>query len=93
MALIFKSLKSMNEPAKKELLYKLLYQIMIEIREEAYLKENKKIYGLSDLVHNIPLILLKVENENDYDAIFKKINDKAESLGIQNWLKNALNQL
>jgi hypothetical protein len=83
----------MDEPTKKELLYKLLYQIMIEIREEAYLKENKKIHCLSDLVHNIPLILLKTENENDYDTILKKINDKAESLGIQNWLKNALNQL
>jgi hypothetical protein len=83
----------MNNTQEKELIHKLIYQVLIEIREEATLKDNKKILYLSDLVHNIPLLLLKAENEIDYDSILKKIADRAESRGMQSWLKNALSQL
>lgn len=83
----------MNRIREKELLYKLIYQVLIEIREEATLIENKKILYLSDLVHNVPLQLLKAENENDYNNILEKIGDRAESRGMQSWLKNALSQL
>ena len=83
----------MDSARKKEQLYKLIYQVLIEVREEATLINNKKILRLSDLVHNIPLQLLKAEKEHDYVEIFKKIGDQAESRGMQSWLKNALSQL
>lgn len=80
----------MNE---KELLYKLLYQVMIEIREESYVIKNTKIHALSNLVHNVPLMLLKAEGENDFSEIVKKLQEKGQNLGIQNWLKKAMDNL
>lgn len=83
----------MNNARDKELLYKLLYQVLIEIREEAHLKENKKIFYLRDLVHNVPLQLRNAQNESDYERILKKIEERAESRNMESWLKNALSQL
>ena len=77
---------------EKELIYKLLYQVLIEIREEAHLKGDKKNFLLSDLMHTIPLMLLKADDK-DYSAILKKIEERAESRDMKNWLKNALSQL
>ncbi|AYB29337.1 hypothetical protein [Chryseolinea soli] len=83
----------MDNAREKELLYKLLYQVLIEIREEAHLKENKKIFYLSDLVHNVPLQLRNAKNESDYERILKKIEERAENRNMEKWLKNALSQL
>ena len=83
----------MNKMREKELIYKLIYQVLIEIREEATLRDNKKILCLSDLMHNIPLRLLKAENGNDYEGLLKDVTERAESIGMASWLKNALSQL
>ena len=77
----------------KELIYKLIYQVLIEIREEAHSKENKKVFYLSDLVHNIPLRLLKVNDEADFDKILSDITKNAEARGMGSWLNNTLSQL
>ncbi|HEY9046202.1 MAG TPA: hypothetical protein VIN08_09915 [Ohtaekwangia sp.] len=82
----------MENNKARVLVYKILYQVLIEIREEAYIKENKKIHLLSDMIHNIPLVLMNAENEEDYSKIMKQIEDRAKGLGIDSWLKNALNQ-
>lgn len=44
----------------EEMIYRLLYRALIEIRMEAHRAENNTIYGLADLMHNLPLQLLQV---------------------------------
>jgi len=83
--------KSQNNKAR-EFVYKILYQVLIEIREEAYTNENEKIHLLSNMIHKIPLVLMSAENEGDYSKIMEQIEDRAKALGIDGWLKNALNQ-
>jgi late competence protein required for DNA uptake (superfamily II DNA/RNA helicase) len=73
----------------KEKLFKLLYHALIEIREEAIRIENKKIHLISDLFHNVPLLLNK---EQSYLEILKKIEEKSENLKIKGWLQNVINQ-
>jgi hypothetical protein len=78
---------------EKQLIYRLLYQVLIEIREESHLKENKKIHALSNLMHNVPLKLLKAESDDDFRTILKKIEEKADALEIRKWYDNAVKQL
>lgn len=73
----------------REKLFKLLYHALIEIREEAIRIENKKIHLISDLFHNVPLLLNK---EQSCSEILKKIEDKSENLKIKGWLQNVINQ-
>jgi len=73
------------------LLYKLIYQVLIEIREEAHYIDNKKIGKLSDLVHNLPLKLLKPDC--DYKIVLENLQAQAESIGAGKWLENAVKQL
>lgn len=83
----------MQNDRAKELVYKVLYQVLIEIREEAYIKQNEKIHLLSDMIHNIPLVLMNAETEEDYTKIMRQIEDRAKGLSIDGWLKNVLSQL
>ena len=70
-----------------------MYQVLVEIREESYLLENKKIHHLSNLMHNVPLMLLHAENQADFDAILIKVQEKAEHLGMGKWFSNCSSQL
>jgi len=81
----------MKDDEIKRLLFKVLYQVLIEIREEAYLIDNKKIHKLSDLTHNLPLGLLNEENESE--ELMKKLKLQAKSLGLEKWLEGSLRQL
>lgn len=75
----------------KKILYKLLHQTLIEIRERAHEIKDKKIFALSDMMHNLPLTLLN--DQNSYDDLLKTIEGKAEGHGAKAWVDNALRQL
>ena len=47
----------MKEKLVIKIMYKLLHNALIDIREEAYIVKNKRIYGMADLFHNLPLEL------------------------------------
>ena len=42
---------------EKGFLYDILFNGLLQIREEAYLSKNKKIFWISNLLHNLPLHL------------------------------------
>ncbi len=75
----------------KVLLHKLIYQVLIEIREEAHYIDNKKIEKLSGLVHNLPLKLSKPDC--NYRSIIEELKQQAESIGAGKWLENSIRQL
>lgn len=79
--------------AEKEFLYKLLYQALIEIREESLLIKNKKIFHISNLLHNLPLILNKLKTDDEYKKILSELEDKAEIDGLEKWIHSVKEQL
>ena len=72
----------------RELLHRLIYRAFIEIREEAYRIQNKKIFHLSDLFHNLSLQLER--NNESYDEMLNMLQISAQEKGSQSWLDNAI---
>jgi hypothetical protein len=58
---------------------------------EAHQIQNKKIFHLADLLHNIPLALDKVPDEAAYDEILDQIIEKAKDKGIEKWVEYVIN--
>lgn len=77
----------------KEFLYKLLYQALIEIREESLSIKNKKIFHLSNLLHSLPLILNRVKTDDEYKEVLSELEDRAEIDGLEKWIHNVKKQL
>lgn len=74
----------------KEKLYKLLYIALLEIRAEANVFDNKKVFEISNLVHNLPLKLLKA-TEDSYEKILSELTDSAEgNSSLSDLLRNNL---
>jgi len=80
-----------NQEETRVLLYKLIYQVLIEIREEAFDIKNNKIEKLSNLMHNVPLQLLKADC--NHKELLEKLKAQAESIGAGRWFENAIKQL
>ena len=78
---------------KKEIIYKLLYEALVEIREEAYTAKLSKTFHLADLFHNVPLSLEKADEASDYDELMTRITKRASEKGIDDWLKNHVDDL
>ncbi|MEO0553896.1 MAG: hypothetical protein AAF149_11880 [Bacteroidota bacterium] len=69
-------------------LYELLYSALIQIREDAYEKKNKKVFWISNLLHNLPAQLM--QDDVDYEKILEKIIKKAEHDKMGEWLNNEI---
>ncbi|OQP52801.1 hypothetical protein A4H97_24175 [Niastella yeongjuensis] len=67
---------------KKFLLY-VLYITLIEIRERSYESKDERIYGLCDLLHNIPL---RLDSEKGIKEAYERLLEDVETLGIYDWL-------
>ncbi|KAA5539048.1 hypothetical protein [Adhaeribacter rhizoryzae] len=71
----------------RKFLFYLLYSALIEIREEAYNIGNKKIFRLSDYLHNLPLVLEnRGESEHQIEEIVQELEELAKHDGLINWI-------
>ncbi len=78
----------------QKILYNLLYYALIDIRQEAYLIDNKRIFGLCDFLHNLPLMLeSRGKDEQGINDIMREIEQVAESDGYKKWLDNVKSQI
>lgn len=74
-----------------KIIHRLLYFALIEIRAEHTQPPNSKIFVLSDLFHTIPLQLEQALNgELSYAEIMANLQARAERLGCEAWLLNAI---
>lgn len=80
-----------SEEETRILLYKLIYQVLIEVREEAFYLRSGKIHKLSTLVHNLPLKLLK--SDRNHKELLEEVRAQAHSIGAGKWFENAIKQL
>ena len=71
----------------KSLLHRLLYAALIEIRTEGHDMQNKTVFVLADLVHNIPLQLDRVDcGETTPEDIMQWLRMRAKQTGADGWL-------
>jgi hypothetical protein len=81
---------------KKVLIYRLIYHALLDIRSAAQSGErnaNTIAYKLSDVFHNVPLQLNRVESEGgDYDQVLLDIRERAKRAKCEGWLDNVIRQ-
>src|SRR5688572_29915505 len=75
----------------KTIFYRLLYQTLIEVRERAHEIEDKKVFALSDMMHNLPMILLN--DRNSYEDLLRKLGGGVKDNRPNRWFEMALGQL
>jgi HD-GYP domain-containing protein (c-di-GMP phosphodiesterase class II) len=79
---------------EREQIFRLMYMAFVEIRVEAYEKQNAKIFHIADIFHTIPLQLERVnKDEITYEEVLSDIRSKAKekdlAMFFENFLKNA----
>lgn len=69
----------------KEKLFRILYLALIEIRAES--NGSKKIFEISNLLHNLPLKLSK--EHCNYDDVYNQILEASKSnQGLNKWVES-----
>lgn len=80
-------------PTKRGL-YRLLSTALIEIREKGYASNDKVVFSLADLFHNIPANLYRLErDEITVQDIMRELEEHARRRGIEGWLDLRLREL
>jgi transcriptional regulator len=72
----------------KEKLYRVIYLALLEIRADANISSDKKTFEISNLIHNLPLKLLKSDGENYDEILSDLIESGSNNKGLSSWLKN-----
>jgi hypothetical protein len=72
---------------EKKFLFYLLYSVLIDIRERSYEKDDKACYWLSNLLHNVPLVLADGDDVG-VDRIYADLLDKIKYDRMEKWLEN-----
>jgi hypothetical protein len=75
----------------KDYLYKLLSSALIQIREDAHEQKNKKVFWISNLLHNLPSEL-SMENV-DYKEVFDRLREDAKTNKMDGWFENEIIQI
>src|SRR5947207_958337 len=77
-----------------EVVHRLLFRALIEMRAEGHEQKNKVVFHLADLFHNT---VLEMENAADgkttYEAVLRLLEEKAAEKGCEKWLWSALREL
>ena len=82
-----------NKPAL-ELIHRLLFRALIEIRAQGHEQKNKLVFHLADLFHNVVLDMeAAAEGKSTYEEAFRQLTEKAKEKHCERWLQSALAQL
>jgi hypothetical protein len=73
------------------LLCRILFRGLVEIREEAYMIKNKKIFHIADLLHNLSLDLIDgTTDQAKFDGILAELRVNAGHTGVDGWLEHVI---
>lgn len=77
-----------------ELVHRLLFRAMIEIRAQGHEQENKLVFHLADLFHNVILDMEEAaEGRLSYDEVLRQLEEKAKEKNCERWLHSARTQI
>lgn len=69
---------------EKDFLIYILYITLVEIREHSMEQNDKRIFWLCDLLHNIPFAL---KSEEETQAAYRTLLTDVKELGVDQWLE------
>jgi Mg/Co/Ni transporter MgtE len=77
-----------------ELVHRLLFRALIEIRAQGYEQKNKLVFHLADLFHNAVLDMeAAAEGKMTYEDVFRQLEEKAKEKNSKSWLHSAITQI
>jgi len=79
-----------------KIVHRLLFQAILEIRDQSYGTGDKVIYHLADLFHKVVLQLEAVAEGNadiTYDDVLSFIRKRAREKGWEKWIDDRISEL
>jgi hypothetical protein len=75
----------------RETLYRLLFDALLDLRTEGKECRNGRVFGLADLMHQLPNQLMEME-EGKLQAtdILEELRSHAQKRGVETWLEKHL---
>lgn len=79
--------------SEEEILLRLLYQALLEIRLASLETGQNKLFHVADLFHNIPLQLSTHRTDRDYSEVIDWLHMRADQKGMSGWLNQRMNDI
>lgn len=77
-----------------ELVHRLLFRALIEMRAQGHEQKNKLVFHLADLFHNVVLDMeAAAEGRLTYDEVLRELEKKAKEKNCERWLNSARTQI
>jgi hypothetical protein len=77
-----------------ELVHRLLFHALIEIRAQGHEQKNKLVFHLADLFHNVILDMENAaEGRTTYEEVMRQLEAKAKEKNCERWLYSAIAQI
>jgi hypothetical protein len=77
-----------------ELVHRLLFRALIEIRAQGHEQKDKLIFHLADLFHNAVLDMeAAAESKLTYEEVLHQLEEKAKEKNCEKWLHAALTEI
>ena len=74
-----------------EILHKMIYFALIEMRERGSESGDKVVYHLADLFHNVILRLQRVSmGDGTYEEVLTYVRERASKKGISQWFDDLI---
>ena len=75
-------------------LYQLLYQALVEIRQQGREAKNAPIFGLANLLHVVPLELERAaKGEISYEDVYDSLTIRADELNCRAWIDGEISRM
>ena len=69
-----------------EIVHRLLFRALIEMRSQGHDQKNKVIFHLADLFHNTVLQMESAaEGKASYEDVLRRLEEKAKEKGCESW--------
>ena len=86
-------MQTTNKPAL-EIVHRLLFRALIEMRAQGDEQKNKLVFHLADLFHNVVLEMENAaEGKTTYDEVLRFLEERAKEKGCTRWLSATLTEL
>jgi hypothetical protein len=81
-------------PTALEIVHRLLFRALVEIRAQGHEQKNKLVFHLADLFHNAVLEMANAaEGKTSYEEVLRFLEERAREKGCERWLSSALAQV
>jgi hypothetical protein len=74
-----------------EIVHRLLFRALVEIRAQGHEQKNKLVFHLADLFHNAALEMeAAAEGKSTNDEVLRQLHERAKEKNCEGWLQAAI---